>query len=143
MSFLGKGRFSHKCKKGGLWHKPENVVMLCKPNGKSDWKYTYFIIFEGYYFKEKFQELTNQNSTLTIDDWKEQVESCKQENEDLASKVEILTNQCSSMTRLRRLLMILQVLFDNSHIVRVSTLNLLIFIFCPILTYFQNSFFKR
>ena len=96
MSFLGKGRFSHKCKKGGLWHKPENVVMLCKPNGKSDWKYTYFIIFEGYYFKEKFQELTNQNSTLTIDDWKEQVESCKQENEDLASKVEILTNQCSS-----------------------------------------------
>ena len=38
----------------------------------------------------------NQSSTLTMDHLKEQVESCKQESEDLASKVEILTNQCSS-----------------------------------------------
>ena len=38
----------------------------------------------------------NQSSTLTMDHLKEQVESCKQESEDLASKVEILINQCSS-----------------------------------------------
>ena len=54
------------------------------------------MIFEGYFFKEKFQKLMNQSSTLTMDHLKEQVESCKQESEDLASKVEILTNQCSS-----------------------------------------------
>ena len=22
------------CKKGGIWHKPENVLLLCVPNGK-------------------------------------------------------------------------------------------------------------
>ena len=40
----------------------------------------------------------NQNLTSTIENghWKEQAEICKQESENLASKVEILTNQCSS-----------------------------------------------
>ena len=56
------------------------------------------MLFIGHFFKEKFQNLTNENSTLTMEDehWKEQLASCKQESEDLASKVEILTNQCSS-----------------------------------------------
>ena len=55
------------------------------------------MIFIGHFFKEKFQNLTNENSTLIDDEhWKEQFESCKKDSEDLASKVEILTNQCSS-----------------------------------------------
>ena len=33
-SFIEKGRFFHRCKKGGIWHEPENVALNCNPNGK-------------------------------------------------------------------------------------------------------------
>jgi len=32
--FIGKGRLFHRCKKGGIWHEPENVATTCDPNGK-------------------------------------------------------------------------------------------------------------
>ena len=41
-----KGRLFHRCKKGGIWHQPENVAVSCEPNGKESLVRTTKIIIE-------------------------------------------------------------------------------------------------
>ena len=63
--FSDSRRSYHRCKKGGVWQKPENVLLNCTPNGK---KISYINLrfycqniqqfkYSAIYFKEKSERL--------------------------------------------------------------------------------------